>query len=369
VNALRRIRQVEYPLAIAIFSTLASFIFGLASALLHQMPPPPDDFFSMWRRWDAIHFFTVAQNGYAYAKNHEHLIAVLPVYPATIWLVHLIVREWHVAALLVSNVCCAGAFTYLFLLARIEQNILAARRAVFFFAIFPTAYFLHAAYTESIFLFFTIGCFYHARRQQWAVAALLGMFASATRVAGIAIVPALLIEYFQQRNFRWGELRWDLAWLALVPLGSLLYLWINYHYFGDPFFFLRAQRQVWMAFLRSPGERILANWNFFWHGNASDRLVTYGTPFAAFVVGSVALVETCLSLRLAYIVYFALNWVVIFCNNSSVSSPRYLLAVFPLFLVIGRITRRAWLRDSLAIVSLLFYALFLTQFIRGWWAF
>ncbi len=370
LNAFRQIRRVRYPLAIAFSSTLATFIFGFCSAMLHKMPPPPDDFFSMWRRWDAFHFLSIAQHGYAYAvQDHHHLIAVLPVYPAVIWLVHALARDWHVAALLVSNLSCAGAFIYLYLLARHEQNVASARRAVLFFAIFPTAYFLHVAYSESLFFFLMFACFYHARRQQWLVAALLGMFAAATRLPGVAILPALLVEYLHQRNFRWRAIRSDAAWLALIPLGTLFYLWINYRYFGDPLFFLRTQREVWMAFMQSPVERILTNWNLSWHSNMSDRLVTYGAPFATFIIGTVAVVESCFILRPTYVVYAALNWLMIFCNNSTVSSPRYLLGMFPLFLVLAHFTRRAWLRDSLAIVSLMFYALFVTQFTRGWWAF
>jgi len=82
------------------------------------------------------------------------MITFFPLYPLTIYLAHLIIRvqDWHVAALAVSNVCCAGAFCYCFLLTQKESGRRAAKAAVFYFSIFPTAYFLHVAYSESIFL-------------------------------------------------------------------------------------------------------------------------------------------------------------------------------------------------------------------------
>ena len=85
------------------------------------------------------------------------------------------------------------------------------------------------------------------------------MLATGARVPGIAIVPPLVLEYLQQRNFRWREIRWDIAFLALVPLGALAYLWINYRYFGDPLHFLTAQKQFWLGFVRWPFPSVVSN--------------------------------------------------------------------------------------------------------------
>ncbi len=369
-RAREALQRVGYPLALALSTTILTFAFGVCAFVAREKSAPLEGWLAIWRRWDAPHFLSLAEHGYSYAtQGHEHLIVLLPVYPAAIWLMHFLIRDWNAAGVLVSNLCAAGAFVYLYLLARLDGSAAMARRAVFFCAIFPTAYFLHAAYSESIFLLLSIGAFYHARRGQWLLASVLGMLATGTRIPGMALMPALALEYLQQRRFHWRELRWEVTWLALVPLGALAYLWINYTYFGDPLRFLVAQKQVWGAFLRWPGQGVSANWYGMLHAAPAERVIQYGGPFVAFVVATAALLAAPFILRPAYALYVALSWVMIFCNNFPVSSPRYLLGVFPLFLLGANLFRQRWLRDSLAFLSILFYALGLMYFVRGWWAF
>ncbi len=62
--------------------------------------------------------------------------------------------------------------------------------------LFPTSFYFVNYYTESIFLAFTVWSFYFARKGKWFYAGLLGAFSTATRVVGLALFPALLIEYF-----------------------------------------------------------------------------------------------------------------------------------------------------------------------------
>jgi hypothetical protein len=279
------------------------------------------------------------------------------------------VRDWQIAALLVSNICCAGAFVYFFLLNRLEFNERMARRALFLLAIFPTAYFLHVGYAESLFLLLSIAAFYHARRGQWLLCGLLGMLATATRIPGIALLPPLAFEYLQQKNFRWREIRWDIVSLALLPLGAVIDVYICYHNYGNAFHFLDLQRKIWGAFLRWPFPSVVGNWIGVWHAEASQRVLQYGGPFVAFVLATAALLIAPFRLRACYAIYLGVSWVLIFSNNYPVSSPRYLLVVFPLFMVLAQLCRRSWIRDSFAFVCLLFYALCTTCFIRGWWAF
>jgi Gpi18-like mannosyltransferase len=279
------------------------------------------------------------------------------------------VHDWRIAALLVSNICCAGAFVYFFLLNRLEFNDRVARRALFFLAIFPTAYFLHVGYAESLFLLLSIAAFYHARRGQWLLCGLLGMLATATRIPAIALLPPLAFEYLQQRSFRWRAIRWDVVSLALLPLGAVVYIYICYHNYGSAFHFLDLQRKVWGVFLRWPFPSVVGNWYGVWHAAASQRVLQYGGPFVAFVLATAALLIAPFRLRACYVIYLGVSWVLIFSNNYPVCSPRYLLGVFPLFMLLAQLCRRAWIRESVAFLSLLFYALCTACFVRGWWAF
>jgi len=361
---------LRYPVALGFCVTIATFVFGACATLAFEKNVPGESWLQAWNRWDAAWFLELAQNGYPSTTGaHEHLIVLLPAYPAAIELAHFLIPDWHTAALLVSNVCFLGALACLFLLARLEGDTSVARRAVLFCAVFPTAFFLHAAYSESLFLLLTVAAFHFARRDEWAKSGVLGLLATATRLPGAAIFPALVLEYAHQRNFRLRSVRWNAAFLALIPLGTAAFLWINYHYFGDPLHFLAAQKQVWGAYLRSPFPAVRDNWYGIHHAPADERLLQYGGPLVAFLVLTIATVAAPFSLRPCYAIYLVASWVMIFCNSFPISSPRYLAVVFPLFLLLARATRRPWLRDGVAFISALFYAVCTMHFVRGWWAF
>jgi Mannosyltransferase (PIG-V) len=368
-SLLAQVRVVRYPIALSLCTTVITFAFGICGTLAFEKKIPSESWLASWQRWDAPSFLDIAQHGYPHDGSREHLAVLLPVYPFAIRLSHFLIRNWHAAAVVLSNLCFAAVLAYLFLLVRLEYEAGVARRAVLFCAIFPTAYFLHAAYSESMFLLFTIAAFYHARRGQWLICGILGMLATGTRLPGAAVLPALVLEYLHQRDFRWRAIRWDAAALALVPLGALAYLWINYRCFGDPLYFLAAQKQVWGAFLRWPFPSVRGNWYGVLHASADERVIQYGGPLLAFMIMMAALLAAPIVLRPSYALYLALSWVMIFFNNFPISSPRYILAVFPLFILLGRAANRAWLRDSLAFLSSLLYAICIIHFVRGWWAF
>jgi hypothetical protein len=365
-----QVRHINYPLAISLCTTGITFVFGMCALLVFQQTMPDESWLGVWKRWDALAILDLAQHGYPHeAGSREHLIAWLPVYPLAIRLAHLFIPDWHASAIVLSNCCCAGALTYLFLLVQMEFDAVVARRAVLFCAVFPTAYFLHIAYSESLFLLLTVAAFYHARRGQWLACGLLGMLATCTRIPGAAVLPPLALEYLQQRNFRWRAIRWDVGFLALVPLGAIAYLLINYYCFGYPLQFLAAQKQGWGLFLRWPFPSVAANWYGVRHFLADQRLVQYGGPLVAFIFSTAVLVVAPFALRPCYSLYLAISWVIIFFNNFPISSPRYILVVFPIFISLARIFRSDWLRHSTVFLFALFYAIYAMHFARGWWAF
>lgn len=368
---LRRVRDVRYPLTLALLSTAITLGFGFCAYLVIENKIPPEGWLGIWEQWDAVHYLDVAKFGYSGEGSEEHrfMITFLPLYPFTICLTHIFIRNWHVAALVVSNVCCVGAFCYCFLLTQKEFGQQAAKAAVFYFSIFPTAYFLHVGYSESIFLFLTIGAFYYARQARWLPCALLGMLATSSRLSGLAIMLPLGFEYFQQRDFRWRQIRWDGAHLALIPIGLIVYLYLNYYYFGDPLKFLQYQREHFFRYLCSPVSSIKDNLDWLTDNPmVNDRVMLCGSELAAIVFATTGLIIAAFRLRPCYTIYLALSWVLIFCDSMTLCSPRYLVTQFPLFMLMAQWRKRDWFNYSTTFLFLLFYALYATQFVRGEWA-
>ena len=50
---------------------------------------------------------------------------------------------------------------------KLDYNDGVAKKAVLFFCVFPTAYFLSALYSESLFLVLVLASFYYARQTRW----------------------------------------------------------------------------------------------------------------------------------------------------------------------------------------------------------
>ena len=364
-------RNLRYPLTLALLSTVITFGFGFSAYLVIESKIPPEGWLGIWARWDAIHYLNVAELGYSGEGSGEQrfMIVFLPLYPFTIYLTHIFIRNWHLAALAVSNVCCAGAFCYCFLLTQKESGRQAAKAAVFYFSIFPTAYFLHVGYSESIFLFLTTGAFYYARQARWLPCALLGMLATSSRLSGLAIILPLGFEYFQQRDFRWRTIRWDGALLALIPLGLVVYLYLNHYYFGDPLKFLQFQREQFFRYLCLPFSAVKDNLDWLTRAvRVDERVMICGSQLAAITFATTGLIIAAFRLRPCYTIYLALSWVLIFCDSMTVCSPRYLITQFPLFMLMAQWRKRDWFQYSVTFLFLLFYALYATQFVRSEWA-
>src|SRR5204862_803310 len=105
-------------------------------------------------------------------------------------------------------------------------------------------YFLHIAYSESLFLALVLGSILAARSQSWAAAGVLAALACATRVNGLLLGPTLLVEaWLQYRVTRRIDWRW--LWIGLAGLGTVAHLFLNYHVRGDPFAFSKIMEVNW----------------------------------------------------------------------------------------------------------------------------
>src|SRR4051794_3925467 len=310
--------------------------------------------------WDAGHYLAIADRGY----DEPLRAAFFPLYPLLARVASGPLDSSLPGALLVSLVAFAVALYLLHRLVVLELGERYARPALLIVALFPTAFFFSAVYTESLFLALTVGAFYAARRQRWALAALCGALAAATRNTGVLIlVPLVLLP---------RERRRDAAWLAAVPLGLVAYLAYWAHR-GDTFATFDAQKRFWYRSFEPLGGALHGAWDGMvafaqLAAGPSHHLLTTPTPqqagqlaepltlatvlvtdlgFLAFAV--VALTGVARRLPRAYAAYagVALLAGVSAPNDYEplMSLPRYVAVIFPLQLWLA-----AWAvdRDRLA---------------------
>ncbi|MBI3314047.1 MAG: hypothetical protein HYZ83_07410 [Candidatus Omnitrophica bacterium] len=358
-------------LGIVLISTLATFTAGLAAYILIQNKIPASPFV-LWDRWDTLHFLQIAQKGYPSLTDDELLKYTVnfPLYPLLIRALTFISPGYLLNALLISNLCFAAACVFFYRLLLLDYSPEIALRSVFYLSIFPSAYFFHAGYSESLFLMLAVGSFYAARKGGWPVAGLLGMLATLTRVQGLILLPALAVEYLQQKNFRLKNCRFqNAAALALIPLGFGIFMLMHYFLYGDFFHYFTAAKKAFGKELAFPWKGMLHAWGgLTWRGPAAKISVSISEMTAVFT----GLILSLLALRksrLSYGVYMILAWILMSSMTFWLSTPRYLLSMFPGFLILSLLGEKKFFNDGYIFFSLLFYGIFLSRFVQGYWAF
>ena len=318
-------------------------------------------------RWDARHYVYLATHGYATVGDARNLIAFFPLYPALISAVSAVGLPARTAALLISNVAGVVAAILLYEVARVDGHEKAAWRAAAFFTVFPTAYFLLVGYTEALFCALAFASVLAARRQRWLWAGLLGGLAAAARLTGLALLPMLVIELVVARRAL-RSLSQLIVPPLLVALGFFTYLLTNLLVLGDPLAFVTVQREHWSHSFAAPWRGLAGaldsiSWRVPW-----EKLTVGGGEIAGGIAAYLTTALSWLRLRPGDTAYATVVTVMATFLPFWLSIPRYLLGMYPLFLLAGRIGSR-WVYLPMVALSFIALVVFGLAFGRGYWAF
>ena len=243
-------RETRLPILIG----LVFIIFNLLMAgLLYQLSPwhgvkgwpYPYALFN----WDGGNYLSIVEYGYI----DLYLYAFFPLYPLLIKLLTVLVGNFYWSALFVSWSAFLAGLTYLYKLLRLDYSQKITLKIIFLMLIFPTSFFLVVSYSESLFLFLSVSCFYYLRKNKLLFSTILAMLASVTRPVGIVMV-LIVLGYLMQSTKRQK--------LLLIPLlfsGFCCYLFFLNMISGDPFIFIKAQG-LWHRNLGAEGLNIFYYW-------------------------------------------------------------------------------------------------------------
>ena len=336
-------------------------------------------FTDIWARWDSDFFLRVAQNGYDGTSAAFH-----PLYPALVAVLgRVLFGHYLLAGLIVSLACCLGSFLLLYRLAEERLGPEGAERSVLYLAVFPMSLFLQAVYSESLFLLLVLAAFALAERNRFASAGVLAGLAILTRAPGIALLPALALLAWRERD----RLR-ALGGVALALPVAAIYPLVLWQQVDDPWAFSHAQDR-WHRHV-SPAGPLGGIWDgavSAWRG-LEQFVVGHGTHVAGanqmhaaaenlqafvFLVLFVALTvvawrrfgapyglfaAVCLAIPLSYP---SSRWPLL-------SLPRFGLVIFPLFLALAALTSgRARLHNAVVACSALFLGVAVVQWALWQW--
>ena len=300
-----------------------------------------DLLFNVFARWDAVWFLDVAGDSYQTVKE----AAFFPLYPLLVHVLAWVTRSPLVAGVLISLASAGVAAAVLSKIARPLIGDRGARDAILYLALFPLAFVFTAVYSEGLFLALSAAAFLAALRNRPWLAGVAGGLAVATRLIGIALLPALAILIWGQRR----SLR-DLAPLALLPAAVGLFAAYLQWQLGDAGALLDAQSHFWGRELATLGPL-----GGLWDATSAAATGTVDAVRTGDAVGTLNLLYFLLLLAALWLTWIAwrslgaafgiysLAYLAVVLSVPGedlplVSLPRFLLVDFPLFLALAALT-------------------------------
>lgn len=271
--ALRPPRTLPLGLVLVLIP-LACTIAGLVIRYLAFAATVPDASIATFAqgmcRWDCSWYVKLSQTGYdpfpVPTMINAGNWAFFPLYPILVAIVRTLTGlQTIVAATGLSIVLCIVS-------ARVAWPLLGKDlRAYILFSAFllagPFSIWLTTFYTEVLFLLLALCVFAALQKKQFLLAGVFAALLSATRIVGVFIVFAILIEIWQSHRAAGGDWRdfvpavlkrpEHLLALFIAPLGLFAYMAYLHFHIGDALAFSHVQR----AWSRPTGNPVVFVWN------------------------------------------------------------------------------------------------------------
>jgi hypothetical protein len=313
---------------------------GASAWLLTSGNGKPSGIFARWVQWDAVNFNVIAQFGYAGdgSRKAPYFEAFFPGFPLTLRpLVNLGVPV-GLAGLLISATALAVAVVALRRLGDLEAGAGVGERAALLLMLSPWAVFLMAGYSEALFLAFAIPAWFAAKRGHWWLACALAMGAFSTRVTGLFLALALIVQFVLYAKDRWTK--WPALFLPFFP--PLLYTVYQQQRTGDWSVWLTAQRENWNRTFTLPWDAWETTWRgAFGGGQPTDFTWMWRAELVAALLAVAVTAWLLWRKRWPESVYVGGQTVALLTSSYFLSVPRVFLLWWPVWIGLA-----AWLKNK-----------------------
>lgn len=352
-----------------------------------------------WINFDGGAYLTVADIGYT---EMGLIQAYFPGFPLMLrWVadnVFLLTGKTGISALdsrilvgLTVNFICSLLFFYLLdQYLRLGNRFDDKTRLYIFlsFLLFPTSFFLHAVYNEALFLILLV-CSLYAYQKKWWLRLLLALiWLTATRVVGIFLIPALIIDLYCTENTKnylkaktflsFAKRYYAICFLiALGSIGLISYMTYLYVIFKDPLLFFHLQSSFGAGRQQSLILFPQVVWRYlkiFWIARPFDlKYFAYLqeftlTMFALVVLLFATVKRNSLKIFTAELWFSAGAFFLPTLTGNFSSMGRYVLVCLPIFFVLGQFISHHKIARMLYIsLCVLLSLLNIILFIQGHW--
>jgi Mannosyltransferase (PIG-V) len=376
---------VVQALLFRVFSALLAFLANVSLPAYRpdQFKPmfaAPNPFWDGFVAHDSGWYYQIARDGYQFVAGGAPVglgkagkIAFFPVYPLLMRyagrLFGLRPAAPYLGGIVVSWAAFAIAMVVLYFLARLDVAADRARRAVVLAAIFPFAFFFGVVYTESVFLLLTVTTFYAFRTRRWLLGGISGALATATRVNGILMLPALAWIAWRAAGSDTRDRTRAAAALAATTAGLAAYSLYVYGLTGNPLEWAASIERwnyfpggaPWLGLWRLLEALFTRPYTYF----ATERLAPFDTLnglAAILFVAAIPLVWK--RLGAAYALFIAANLWLPLSSGQYEGLGRYCAVLFPFFIWLAQVRSESAFRVAV-LVSAMLYPICLTLFTKG----
>lgn len=245
------------------FATTRLVLAGIGSIVLTVFPPHPveswqgivfphNTWIDGWVRWDSMWYEALVNDQPRFLPSGHSTANFFPLYSWVSWLVSIPIRvmldherAFYVGGLIVSAVSLLLALIAVERLATALAGADVAGRAVWLIAVFPFSFFLTAVYADALYFCLAAWSLTFASERKWNAACALAALAAMTRIPGLALYPAILLEYLRRHDFDLRSLRRFVPPLAVLTAGAIAILLYFQWRYDNPLAFLEARQQGW----------------------------------------------------------------------------------------------------------------------------
>lgn len=362
--------KYKIPILIALVSEIIIiFFFGRFSAYLYpQSRAAILNIWELWNVWDAPHYISIATSGYQTVGDAANFLAYLPSLPLLIFIFKLIFQvNYLISGYIVSFIITILLAVMLFKLSLIDYPKKTAILTVLMLFIFPTSFFLHIPYSESLLTLLAVSSFYFVRKKYYWLSFLCIGLATATKLIGLALIPAIFYEILIVNFNKINKLKIIFLLffgLTLSLSGFFVYLFINYLLWGDPLYFTFIQKQNWHQTFSPLGQGLVSAYqSLFWRSGIEKIMLGYA-QIVAFIFWLLMSIYVLLKVRISYGIFMFIDLFFSYSESYWISMPRHILMLFPMYMVLALYSNNLIFRYFWIIISVTLLAIFSSIFIQ-----
>ena len=343
---------------------------------------PDHNWIDGWVRWDSFWYEAIIDPHPRFVPAELSSANFFPFYSWVSWIVALPLRPFldlehafFIGALIVSSVSFLLGLSAVDRLTTKIAGREVAIKTVWLIAVFPFSFFFTAVYADALYFCLCAWSLTLALERRWYPACALAAMAAMTRIPGIALFPALGLEYLRQHDWKLKLSREAVVCVAILAMAPIViggyYEWC----YGNPLEFLHARQVGWKRASGVAG--YVRDFNYFFEppifpcSGIADCMKEFaptrtllGVIYLALIPISIAVVIRSARTLGVGLAAWALFSIAMALPNGFDGVGRFTLVLFPVFISLAILlkNRKIFAAVCLACVPLLL--LFFAQFAR-----